>query len=164
MCLSPVGERSFKWQDRTSQCSESELVFAPCRGKVFQITRPKLYGRSLMGICFRPLSGKGLSNDKLQKILEAPESAFSPPVGERSFKWLLFGGGIPDSNIVFAPCRGKVFQIKIFVRQATTEEFVFAPCRGKVFQINRRKKEMTKNQMSFRPLSGKGLSNVSNTP
>ena len=123
----PVGERSFKWKLKWQKKTQLK-VFAPCRGKVFQINFYDDYFR--------------FADDE-----------FSPPVGERSFKLWRKKKQLKIMLQVFAPCRGKVFQIPMRITFSSMTLAVFAPCRGKVFQMEEKKNEK-RNDKKFSPPVG----------
>ena len=64
----------------------TKIVFAPCRGMVFQIkTRMEILQE--IEYRFRPLTGNGLSNKEKLTMNIMEKIKFSPPDGEWSFKW-----------------------------------------------------------------------------
>ena len=84
-------------------------VFAPCRGKVFQIVFNTPYFAVNDPVGFRPLSGKGLSNNKENTIMNFLLS-FRPLSG-KGLSNVVVVFIVRHPSAVFAPCRGKVFQI-----------------------------------------------------
>ena len=128
----PVGERSFKLGKKNDDEKGSNPFSPPVGERSFKCPR-HIRGR-IFGLLF------------------------SPPVGERSFKWQLEWKEQKWHGSCFRPLSGKGLSNNCLIREFDGTIFVFAPCRGKVFQIFI-VSWMIKHKSCFRPLSGKGLSN-----
>ena len=77
--------------------------------------------------CFRPLSGKGLSNKADGATLNPLHPSFRPLSGKGLSNKEVISMYESMQEIVFAPCRGKVFQIDIFRFTLTGNLESFSP-------------------------------------